>query len=848
MKLIFLSLLIFAQLNLCSTTYKLLGELPFHGTKEFKPTEQGKYCAYYMTTDHYFFGDEIYFKVTLTNGNFENKNMFYGGSNDKYNDGDQIGLPFSAPYYSFNSSNTYNFIIPKISYKYLYIAPPTPSNYNSQSKITVSNSEGLTYIVLGELSKYSSQSFYPNEKGKYVVYCINTNTFDRNFIYLNVTINSGNFSHKYMYSMVSDTLLNVGTEVILSSFLYSSNYTFIEPIPFKKYLCFAPPPPINYDDQTRITIYNTYREYAIEYKVLGDLPKYSNETFYPYKKGEYCVYCINTDEFSKDDKLYFKVILTNESFEHKYMFYKGSNDKYNISDTINLLLDQVYYYPSSSTRNTYYFIISKPNYKYLYVAPPPPYVNYLRQTTFITFYNVRGSINKVLGEISKYCSKTFYPYEQGKYVVYYIDTKDFSRDDNFYFKVTLTNTNFEHEYMLYRFSDDKFNESSEIALFDHVYYNSSNNTENNSLDFYFIVPKSSEKYLYIAPPTPSNYNSHSKITVFNSYNFNSIAYKVLGKLTKYSNKTFNPYEQGKYCAYYINTDDFPTDDNLYFTVRLTNGSFEKNLLNIKMHYETFNNEFINGSLIGLNSWTDISYSKIEENNTYYFIVPKLWHKYLYIAPPPPSNYSTQSKITIYNTNNKTFTVLGELPKNNSKDFIPRIDGKYCVYYIKTDDFPNDDELYFKVVLTSGSFEHGYMNYGGYNTQFNESNKITLPYYVYYNSSTSQNISSNKYFTYYFVVPKTSYKYLYIAPPPPLIYDDLSAIIVYNIEGNKKNNSNTNSSNSNKVAIGVGVGVPCFVILVAVIVIILYKHKKGNLKSTSIDTSIIEPINLTSTKS
>ena len=37
MKLIFLSLLIFAQLNLCSTTYKLLGELPFHGTKEFKP-------------------------------------------------------------------------------------------------------------------------------------------------------------------------------------------------------------------------------------------------------------------------------------------------------------------------------------------------------------------------------------------------------------------------------------------------------------------------------------------------------------------------------------------------------------------------------------------------------------------------------------------------------------------------------------------------------------------------------------------------------------------------------------------------------------------------------------------
>ena len=247
------------------------------------------------------------------------------------------------------------------------------------------------------------------------------------------------------------------------------------------------------------------------------MPKYSNETFYPDKKGEYCVYCINTDEFSKDDKLYFKVILTNESFEHKYMFYKGSNDKYNISDTINLLLDQVYYYPSSSTRNTYYFIISKPNYKYLYVAPPPPYVNYLRQTTFITFYNVRGSINKVLGEISKYCSKTFYPYEQGKYVVYYIDTKDFSRDDNFYFKVTLINTNFEHEYMLYRFSDDKFNESSDIALFDHVYYNSSNNTDNNSLDFYFIVPKSSEKYLYIAPPTPSNYNSHSKITVFDSF-------------------------------------------------------------------------------------------------------------------------------------------------------------------------------------------------------------------------------------------------------------------------------------------------------------------------------------------
>ena len=129
------------------TTFTVLRELYKFRNEAFNPNKEGKRCVFYVKTND-FSTNNIYFKVNLTYGNFENGNMYYGGFNEKFTNNTEINLPNYVYRYSSTSSSsgsykesTCSFSVPKPSYKYLYIAPPPPSDYNSQSLIIVSNIE-----------------------------------------------------------------------------------------------------------------------------------------------------------------------------------------------------------------------------------------------------------------------------------------------------------------------------------------------------------------------------------------------------------------------------------------------------------------------------------------------------------------------------------------------------------------------------------------------------------------------------------------------------------------------------------------------------------------------------------
>ena len=117
--------------------------------------------------------------------------------------------------------------------------------------------------------------------------------------------------------------------------------------------------------------------------------------------------------------------------------------------------------------------------------------------------------------------------------------------------------------MFYGYLDKELGKKSTITLPSNVKSDSSGN---------FNIPTSaSYKFLYIAPPPPYEYTAQSRITVSNIY---TQYYVLLGELSKFSEKTYSPSQKGEYCAYCINTEDFPNDSELYFNVTLTSGSLK----------------------------------------------------------------------------------------------------------------------------------------------------------------------------------------------------------------------------------------------------------------------------------
>ena len=392
MKLIFLLLLVTVPFHLCSTTYKVLGEIPTHGSASYYPSTAGTYNAFHINVYNYQIGSGVYFKVSLTSGTFENPYMYVGGSNEIIPIGNTISLSTPFPYYylveNTNSRDYYFVIYKRDSYNYYYIAPPPPINYRSDCKITIINTQGPSYYILGDIKKFGTNVFTPSKNGIFGVYCFDTLNYSKEKdYYFRTIITNGVFSYGNMYYGGSDTKLKEGKEVTLSfnvayySSRSTSDYSFTIPRIRERYLYVAPPPPYNYIASSTITVYNTYSYEDKPYKNLGLLTKYGSRSFDTYTDGVFCTFYIKTSDFSSGSKFYFNASTSYGTFEHKHMFYAPSNDEPIYGSTVYLLNNV-----ESDLSDT--FIIPSTNYKYLYIAPPPINGN---TRAVITVYNTDAS-------------------------------------------------------------------------------------------------------------------------------------------------------------------------------------------------------------------------------------------------------------------------------------------------------------------------------------------------------------------------------------------------------------------------------------------------------------------------
>lgn len=117
---------------------------------------------------------------------------------------------------------------------------------------------------------------------------------------------------------------------------------------------------------------------------------------------------------------------------------------------------------------------------------------------------------KVLGQISKYGLRYYYPSSSGDNVAYYVKTSDFPKDDMLYFRTTIKYGYFKDRYLRYGSADSALNS---ITLTDSVIYNTESYSGYYYLDYYdyyslfFNLVKTNKPYFYVAAPPVSYYSS-----------------------------------------------------------------------------------------------------------------------------------------------------------------------------------------------------------------------------------------------------------------------------------------------------------------------------------------------------
>ena len=379
MKLTFLFLLASAPLLLCSTNYYILGVLDRFTSASFSPFDYQMPCALGVYVGDVDIGTGFYFKISITGDNFAHGNMYVGGSVNRLPDKSTVNLETPISHYFYDSSRkSYQFYVYKDNnYNYLYIAPPPPTNYQIKSTITVLNAKSAIYYVLGDIYKFRSSTFTPTEKGLFGLLCLDTNDFPKEeYYYFQTKISRGAFANGFMYYGASNARFPTGQEITLENYVtpYSSSayydlHTFRIRRVAERYLYVAAPPPAYnyYNSLSKVTVYNTYRDYEQLYKLIGELTQYSNETFSPSRDGIYVAYYIKMEDFSKEDEIYFNSAISNGEFEHEYMFYTSSDTLFNYGTSLSLTSNVKRDFAGTT------FTIKKPNYKYLYVAPPPAF-------------------------------------------------------------------------------------------------------------------------------------------------------------------------------------------------------------------------------------------------------------------------------------------------------------------------------------------------------------------------------------------------------------------------------------------------------------------------------------------
>lgn len=133
---------------------------------------------------------------------------------------------------------------------------------------------------------------------------------------------------------------------------------------------------------------------------------------------------------------------------------------------------------------------------------------------------------KVLGQISKYGLRYYYPSSSGDNIAYYVKTSDFPKDDMLYFRTTIKYGYFKDRYLRYGSADSALNS---ITLTDSVIYNTESYSGYYYLDYYdyyslfFNLVKSNKPYFYVAAPPVSYYSSSLAFVEVESTNSTGIS-------------------------------------------------------------------------------------------------------------------------------------------------------------------------------------------------------------------------------------------------------------------------------------------------------------------------------------
>jgi len=133
---------------------------------------------------------------------------------------------------------------------------------------------------------------------------------------------------------------------------------------------------------------------------------------------------------------------------------------------------------------------------------------------------------KVLGQISKYGLRYYYPSSSGDNVAYYVKTSDFPKDDMLYFRTTIKYGYFKDRYLRYGSADSPLNT---ITLTDSVIYNTESYSGYYYLHYYdyyslfFNLVKTNKPYFYVAAPPVSYYSSSLAFVEVESTNSTGIS-------------------------------------------------------------------------------------------------------------------------------------------------------------------------------------------------------------------------------------------------------------------------------------------------------------------------------------
>ena len=133
---------------------------------------------------------------------------------------------------------------------------------------------------------------------------------------------------------------------------------------------------------------------------------------------------------------------------------------------------------------------------------------------------------KVLGQISKYGLRYYYPSSSGDNIAYYVKTSDFPKDDMLYFRTTIKYGYFKDRYLRYGSADSALNS---ITLTDSVIYNTESYSGYYYLDYYdyyslfFNLVKTNKPYFYVAAPPVSYYSSSLAFVEVESTNSTGIS-------------------------------------------------------------------------------------------------------------------------------------------------------------------------------------------------------------------------------------------------------------------------------------------------------------------------------------